>query len=157
MKNYRFFALLCMLGVLLTSCNKKNEWTNYYGYTCQDIAGSYGPSNVSTAFEGLTESDLCHICNDAQVEITSNGSKITLNFKSVKAGLEKSWNGNPIMNENDFLLQMGNIAGEVPEILATVYIDQSRHVRLHGYVRKVKSYTPEGPVYINNYFDVIRN
>lgn len=157
MKNFRLFAWLCVLGVLLASCDKKSEWTNYYGYTCQDIAGSYGPSNVASAFDGLTEGDLCHICNDAQIEITSNGSKITLKFKSVKGGLEKSWDGNPIMNENDFLLQMGEVSGGMPEILATVYIDQSHQVRLHGYVRKVKSYTPEGAVYINYYFDVIRN
>lgn len=157
MKNYRLFALLCLLSVWFASCNKKNEWKDFYGYTSQDIAGSYSPSNVVDAFEGLTEGELCHICHDAQIDISSIGSKIKLDFKGVSEGLNKSWTGDPTLNDNDFLLQMGNISGGMPEILATVYTNQTHQVRLHGYVRKVKSYNPEGPVYINYYFDVIKN
>ena len=158
MKKYRLLALLLLLGLAFGSCNKKTVWNVFFGYSIQDVIGTYGPSNVVDAFDGLTESDLCHICSDAQITIANVGGRIRLDFKSVKAGMERSYTGNPILNDDDFLLQLGDIPGyHVPEVLATVYTNEKQEIRLHGYVRKLKSSTLEGPVYINYYFDVVTN
>jgi len=158
MKNYRLLAFLLLMGLSFASCSKKTVWNVFYGYTAQDIMGTFSPSDVADAFDGLTESEYCHICHDAQITISNNSGKIRLEFKSVSAGMEKTLTGNPSLNEDDFLLQLGNIAGYgVPELITTVYTNAAQEVRLHGYVRKLKSHSPEGPTYVNYYFDVVKH
>ena len=144
MKKLRLLALLCMLGVFSTSCKEKqSEWVNFYGYTNQDVVGSYSSSNVVDAFEGLIEGTYCHICRDAEINITNSGSKLRFEVKSVGTGLNWSSVGNPCLNDHDFLMQLG-----MDDFLATVYTNTANQVRLHGYVRKN---------HVNYYFDVIKN
>ena len=147
MKNLKLLALLCLLGVLFISCKEeKNEWTNFYGYTNQDVVGSYSRSNMEEAFEGLLESPYCHICRDAEVNITPSGSKLKIEVKSGSAGLNWSAVGNPCLNDNDFIMQLGS--APTLDFMATVYTNEDKQVRLHGYVRKNQA--------TNYYFDVIK-
>ena len=60
----KFVFLLLMLSAMLVSCreNDAKEWQLFYNYTLEDIMGTYSYSNVSDAFDGLTENDYCHAC-----------------------------------------------------------------------------------------------
>ena len=145
MKNFKLLALVCLLALGFASCKEKEpEWRNFCGYTSQDVMGSYSASDVSTAFEGLTEGAFCHICRDAQITISSTGSKLKVEVKSITAGLNWSGAGSPSLNDDDFLMQIGL----EPDFLATVYTNDLQEVRLHGYVRRN---------HVNYYFDVIKN
>ena len=55
MKNIKWLPLLLMLGVFLVSCEKeqKKEWNKYYGYSNEEIVGSYSFSKVEDAFEDV--------------------------------------------------------------------------------------------------------
>ena len=68
MKNIKYLSVLLILSFFFVSCEKQpqeNEWKKYYGYTNEEIVGSYSFSDVNDAFEGLTENSYCHICEDA--------------------------------------------------------------------------------------------
>ena len=43
MKNSKLIALICLLGLFFTSCNKepKNEWKDFFDFTNEDIIGTY--------------------------------------------------------------------------------------------------------------------
>jgi hypothetical protein len=147
MKNIKWFALLCLLGVLFTSCKEeKSEWKIFYGYTNQDVVGTYSSSGIEEAYEGLIESPYCHICRDAEVKITPSGSKLRIEVKSGSTGLNWSDVGNPCLNDNDFIMQLGS----APELdfMAKVYTNEAKQIRLHGYVRRNQSTT--------YHFDVVK-
>ncbi len=147
MKNFRLIALLCLLGFLFTSCKEeKSEWKNFYGYTNQDLVGTYSSSGLEDAFDGLIESQYCHVCRDAEVNITPSGSKLKIEVKSGSSGLNWSKVGNPCLNEDDFMMQLGS--APLLDLLATVYTNNEKGIRLHGYVRK-----DQVTIY---YFDVIK-
>jgi len=147
MKNFKLMALICLLALGFVSCKEqKIEWRNFSGYTSQDIMGSYSASDISEAFEGLTEGQYCRICRDAQVAITNSGSKLRIEVKSISGGLNWSSVGNPCQNNGDFIMQLG--AAPELDFLATVYTNDNKEVRLHGYVRKN---------HVTYYFDVIKN
>ena len=147
MKNFRLLALLCVLAIGFTSCKEQqNEWRNFSGYTSQDVIGTYSVSNEVSAFEGLTEGSYCHICRDAQVAISSTGNKLKIEVKSNSTGLNWSQVGNPFHNSNDFMMQLG-VAPEL-DFLATVYTNDAKDIRLHGYVRKNQ---------VTYWFDVIND
>ncbi len=142
MKSFKLFALLCVLGVFFASCKEpKNEWENYFGYTNQELVGSYVSSNVTDAFDGLIEGTYCHICHDATIKVTPNGGKLKFEIKSPNNGLTHNCVGDPSLSNNDCLIQIGN------ELLATVYTNSSQGMRIHGYVRIND---------VNYYFDVIK-
>lgn len=145
MKNFKLLALLCMLAFGFASCKEQqNEWRCFNGFTSQDVRGDYSASNLSEAFEGLTEGTYCRLCRDAQVKITNSGSRLRIEVKSTTGGL--NWSGfvDSSQNDDDFLMQVGN----EPDFLATVYTNDAKEVRLHGYVRRN---------HVNYYFDVIKN
>lgn len=147
MKNFKLMVLLCVLAFGFASCKEqKNEWRNFIGYTYQDVVGTYNVSDASEAFDGLTEGSLCHICRDAQITISNSGSKLKIEVKSLSAGLNWSSIGNPKLNDDDFIMQLG--AAPELDFLATVYTNDTKGVRLHGYVRKNR---------VIYYFDVIKN
>lgn len=150
MKRFKLAAMLLLLGSLLVSCGKqKEEWRQFDGYTNADIIGSYTNSNLTDAFEGLTESAFCHVCYDAQVTIANTGGKVQFDLKSPNIGFTVSLQGNPIVDGQGFLMQMSSMPYE---LTASVYTNTANEIRLHGYVRK-----KSGMDYINYYFDVIKN
>jgi hypothetical protein len=73
MKNSKLIALICLLGIFFTSCNKepKTEWKDFYNYTNTDIVGTYSYSNVSNAFDEV-EGTGRHACPDAQVSVSAS-------------------------------------------------------------------------------------
>ena len=148
MKNIKLIALLCLLGALFTSCKEeKKEWKVFYGYTKQDVVGTYSSSGIEEAYEGLIESPYCHICRDAEVNITPSGSKLKIEVKSGSTGLNWYDVGNPCLNDDDFIMQLG--AAPELDFMAKVYTNEAKQIRLHGYVRKNQSTTYN--------FDVIKN
>ena len=151
MKNIKLLPVLLMLGVLLVSCEKekKNEWNKLYGYTNEQIVGTYSYSNVSDAFEGLTSNSLCHICQDARISIkVYSGSKIQFDINSASAELNASLVGPTGLNDDDFLI---NYEDGLYDLTAYVYTNVSGQIRLHGFVRKNRDNQP------TYYFDVIKN
>ena len=151
MKKIRILSVLLMLGILFVSCDKeqKNEWERHYGYTNAEITGSYSNSNVDGAFDGLTESLYCHVCNDARITITSESENmVQFSIKSNKAELNASLEGNPSLNDDDFLV---TLVDSSYELTAYVYTNASGQIRLHGFVRTYY------PGLVNYYFDVIKN
>lgn len=150
MKSFKLTAMLLLLGVLLVSCGKQEvEWSQYKGYTNADIIGSYTNSNITEAFEGLTESAFCHVCYDAQVTIANVGGKVQFDLKSPNIGFTVSLQGSPMVDDQGFLMQMTTMPFE---LTASVYTNKANEVRLHGFVRK-----KSGMDYINYYFDVVKN
>lgn len=169
MKKMRFFPLL-FVGLMLIACNKDTtkEWEKFYDYTVDDIKGTYSFSNVSDAFDALTESDYCHVCEDAAVTVQSYmNSETSIEFKinCAKAMFNKTFIGRPVSNEDGFLVKMFiPSSSEYPdyELTAYVYKNDKGDVRLHGFARYIKYhvYVQEGITYheiksmTNYYFDV---
>ena len=110
----RFMALLLMVGTLMVACQKDDakEWQQFYDFTLDDIKGTYDFSYVSSAFNGLTETSFCHICEDATVSVSTYlGSESSIEFKvnCAKETFNKSFTGRPAINEDDpFLLNMSS-------------------------------------------------
>lgn len=168
-------AILSMLTVLsmafLASCEKdvNKEWGKFYGYAKDDIVGEYAFSNLSGAFDGLIESDECHLCPDAQVSVSSTGDQTVLfNMASPERNFQKSFSGQPKLTANDFLLTMysGWINLKRYNVTANVLTNDQDEVRLKGFVsedRYERVYNTEEAQYdtvydysIKYHFDVIK-
>lgn len=153
MKNIKYLSVLLVLGVFLVSCGKeqKNEWNKHYGFTNDEIIGSYSFSDVADAFDGLTESLYCIICEDAVITITRESDNgIQFSIRSVSGELNADIKGNPVQNDDSFLLTLVDSLND-NELTAYVYTNASGQIRLHGFVRKYY------PSVRNYYFDVIKN
>ncbi len=172
MKRMRFLPMVLVLGIMLVSCQKdaSKEWEKYYGYSLDDIKGTYKYSNVSNAFDALTENEYCHLCDDAEINISSYlGSETSIEFKvnCPESVFHKSFTGRPVMNDNGFLVLMTIPSGaEYPDYELTVYVYKNikGEVRLHGFARHiyyeiiVENDTTIHQVksMVNYYFDVIK-
>lgn len=173
MKNLKYLLALFVLGFLFVSCEKpeKHEWAKYYGYPNEEIAGTYSFSNVSDAFDGLTEGAYCHTCEDAKINITA-GSGGTIEFKMncPSDDFNRTFEGRPSVIDNDFLINMTSPAwGAYPNYELTVYVYKNGQgdIRLHGFARHIiyeLVYNPQTETTdhiikskINYYFDVIKN
>ena len=174
MKNFKLLLMLCMSGLFLVSCNdKKSEWENYYGYTNDDVIGTYSYSNVADAFDGV-EGTGRYACEDAEISIkpyTANTVEFTINCPS--QGFSRSFTGKPSPNNDDFMVHMssgykpyGNGKLRAYNVTGYVLKDASQQLRMHGYaaVNTYKLVTVEGSGTdtipdngIYYYFDVIKN
>jgi len=153
MKNIKYLFVLLVMSLLLVSCEKepKQEWNKYYGYTNEEIIGSYSYSSVENAFDGLTESLYCHICEDAVITITAESeSSLRFEINSVNEELNASIKGKPAQNDDGFLVCISDAIHDY-ELMAYVYTNASDQIRIHGYVRRYY------PSIRNYYFDVIKN
>ena len=151
MKNIRILSVLFLLSLFFVSCEEEqnNEWERYYGYTNEEIIGSYSNSNVADAFDGLTESLYCHICDDARITVTAESENmVRFSVNSAEAALNTSLKGNPALNDDDFLI---TLVDSPYKLTAYVYTNAEGQLRLHGFVR---AYSPN---LVNYYFDVIKN
>ena len=100
-------------------------------------------SNVSGAFDALTENDFCHICEDAVINMSpylGSNSSIEFNVNCQKANFNKSFTGRPVMNDDNFLISMSMPATSIYpyyEVTAYVYKNDKGNVRLHGFARHI--------------------
>lgn len=171
MKKLRNLLLLLLMGACLVSCNKKEkEWNYLFGYTCDDLIGTYRYSNASDAFSLLKENDYCHLCEDAQVTVNPSSSN-TVDFRLVfpDHNFQKNFLGRPNNNANSFLVSMysGWIGLKRYGLSADVLTNAQDEVRLKGFVtedRYNRKYNDLTQTYdtlfdysIKYYFDVIKN
>lgn len=171
MKKLRFMAMLLMVGTLMVACQKDDakEWQQFYDFTLDDIKGTYTFSYVMSAFEGLTENGYCHICQDAEINVSSyfdSESSISFKLNCPKATFNTTFTGRPAINEDDaFLLNMSNPSTSLyPDYTLTVYVykNDKGNVRLHGFARHIyyETIVENGVAHkvvktmINYYFDV---
>lgn len=172
MKNIKYLSVFLVLGVLFVSCGepKEKEWEKLYGYTIEDIAGTYSFSNVADAFDALTEGTYCHICNDAQISITASSSSIIqFSVDCPDAGFHKIFEGRPRMTDNDYTINLGSTAlNNHPEYGLTAYVYENKQgdIRIHGnaqYIEWILVTNSYGQLEykikskINYYFDVTKN
>ena len=173
MKNIKYLSAMLMLGLLFVSCEKQSqekEWTKYYGYTNEEIIGSYAFSNIKDAFDGLTESAYCHICEDARINIAARSeSTIDFTVNCPSDEFNQTFEGRPCMTDDDFLINMTAPSGSIhPKYELTVYVykNDQGDIRLHGFARhvtyEIHNDSDGTPVYtikskVNYYFDVIKN
>ena len=174
MKNIKYLSVLLVLGLLFVSCEKQSQekdWEKYYGYPNEEIIGSYSFSNVKDAFDGLTESAYCHVCEDARINVTAS-SESTIEFKvnCPNDEFNRTFEGRPCLTDDDFLINMTVPAGSAHpdyELTAYVYKNDQGDIRLHGFARHIiyeLVYNPQTETTdhiikskINYYFDVIKN
>ncbi len=175
MKNYRLLALLCLLGLFLASCDEKkeSEWENYYGYTNEDIIGTYSYSNVSDAFDGVEGVGRYH-CEDAEISISRySTSQVEFNINCPSQGFSRKFTGVPSPNDGDFMVHMtsgykpyGNGKLRAYNLTGYVFKNAKQELRMHGFaavnIYKIVSYEnggidtiPDNGTYY--YFDVIKD
>ncbi len=176
MKNCRLLALICLLGLSLASCNenKTTEWENYYGYTNDDIIGTYSYSNVADAFDGIDGEGGRYACDNAEISVTRySGSQVELNINCPSHSFNRTFTGVPSPNSDDFMVHMssgykpyGNGKLRAYNLTGYVLKNAKQQVRMHGFaavnIYKIVSYgnggidtIPDNGTYY--YFDVIKD
>ena len=163
-----------MLGALFVSCEKQSqekEWEKHYGYTVEEIAGTYSFSNIADAFDGLTESAYCHVCEDARITVTAkSGNAIEFKVNCPNDNFVRTFEGLPRLTDDDFRITMkapASFAYPSYELTVYVYENDEGDIRLHGFARHVIYELVYNPVTeetdhvvkskTNYYFDVIKN
>lgn len=176
MKKFKLLALLCLLGLFFASCKEesKSEWKSYYGYTKDDIIGTYSFSNVKGAFDGV-EGVGRHSCLDAEIRINDyGGNSVEFKINCPSEDFSYTFTGRPTPLANDFMLKMssgyslaGNGKLKAFNVMAHVLENDAQQMRLHGYASKntyklvpfegtdLCDTVPEDGEYY--YFDVIKN
>lgn len=174
MKPVKLMPVLLLLSVLFVGCEKQpqeKDWHRLYGYTIDDIAGTYAFSNISDAFDGLTESPYCHICEDAQITVTaSSGNTIEFRVNCPDETFNKLFEGRPCATDGAYMVNMKLPASSIyPVYELTAYVNENDKgdIRLHGFARHIVYelvYNPETEETdhvvkskTNYYFDVIKN
>lgn len=141
-KAIRLLALLLLFGMTLVSCReKKSEWSTFYNYSLDDIAGTYSYSNEPKAFDVVSENEDIHICEDATINIQKlSGTTVSFDINCREAEFTYSFVGRPAKNNNDFMIQLssGYIFGYNGKITAynvqaDVYKNAQAQTRLHGF------------------------
>ena len=175
MKNYTLMALLCLMGLFFASCNggSKTEWENYYGYTNNDIIGTYSYSNVADAFEGV-EGAGRYACDNAEISVAPySGSQVEFKINCPSQGFNRTFTGKPSPNNDDFMVHMssgyqhyGSNKLRAYNVTGYVLKNTKQQLRIHGYAA-VNTYKlivletggvdtiPDNGTYY--YFDVIKN
>ena len=160
MKNVKFLPIL-LLGFLFVSCEKQQEkeWNKLYGYTNEDIIGTYSFSNVADAFDALTESAYCHICEDAKITVTAkSGNTIEFKVNCPNDNFNRTFEGLPRLTDNDFMIGMTAPSwNPIYELKAYVYKNDEGQIRIHGFVRYIHNAGTAQEYPVNYYFDVIKN
>lgn len=176
MKNIKMAALFLGLGFLLVSCGKeKNEWENYYGYTNDDIVGTYSFSNITSSFDGV-EGIGRYVCEDAEVSISvvdSQSGKLAFSLNCPDENYSRTIEDTATPNEDDFMIRMSTgfvYSGGHPKahnITGYVMKNAKQQIRIHGFaavntykvetdpITGTETYVVDNGVYY--YFDVIKD
>ena len=177
MKKFKFLALFCMLGVFFASCDDKteSEWNNFYGFTNEDVVGTYTFSNVSTAFDAV-EGTNRHSCPDAEIRIlasSQNANMLRFEINCPDEEYTRTIEDDATPNEGDFMLRMSSgyihTGGKVKVYVVNAHVMKNgkQEIRLAGF-SAVNTYVEiinqeseaisyeqiDGEYY---YFDVIKN
>lgn len=174
----KILALLILFAVALVGCkDEKKEWNYKYGYTNEDIIGTYSFSNVAKAFEDLEPSAYCNICEDAQIEITAASSwSVKFKINCPDEGYSQTFVGAPTKNPDDCMIRLssgyqftGGGKLRAYNVLASVYQNDLQQIRLSGFAATntynlVQVPGTDPPLYdtiadsgYNYYFDIIKN
>ena len=99
---------IAAFAVALVSCNKKkSEWSDFYGYTRDDVAGTYVFSESDEAFENLMESAYCILCPDAEIRIVqSSDDAVKFKINCPDHSYNEEFTGKTPLNHNDFLIDI---------------------------------------------------
>ena len=178
MKNIKLLALLCVLGVFFVSCkdNTKSEWENFYGFTNEDVIGTYSFSNVSKAFDGV-EGVGRYACPDAEVSIQASSQNPDMLRFTIHCPDEDDYSrtieAKASPNEDDFMLRMStgyfHTGNKIRAYNVNAYVmkNKKQEIRVHGFsamntykqvtdeVTGITTYVQIDGVYY--YFDVIKN
>lgn len=177
MKNSKLIALICLLGIFFTSCEKepKSEWKDFFDFTNEDIIGTYVYSNVSNAFDQV-EGTGRHACPDAQINIKAlndNPNWVEFSVNCPAVSFSRSFEGLATPNEDDHMIHMStgyiHYNGKILAYNVTAYVlkNEKQEIRLHGFAAKntyeevadeetgLTSYVQTDGEYY--YFDVIKN
>lgn len=174
-----FLPVLLVIGLLASvSCERqKNKWSKFFGYTHDDIVGTYSFSNVKDAFDGLEEVEEthhCDLCDDAQITIAAISDRtIRFSINCPSANFARDYIGSASINSSDFKIDMTTgflFSGSkirAYNLMAYVYKNEAQQVRLHGFASAdVYGLVPTGIPQVNDtvktsshtyYFDVIKN
>lgn len=177
-RNITIATLLLLFVVVLSGCEKKKEWNYRYGYTVDDIAGTYTYSNIESAFDNLTENQYCHLCQDAEITVTKlSDNSIKFKINCPEEDFSREFVGAPTKNKNDFMIHMtsgymsraGATRFKAYNLTGYVYQNEAQAIRLHGFANLCK-YKVEHPVpsdstivdtvliqATNYYFDMIKD
>ena len=172
MKKTIFLFITCVLvAMAFVSCQKeqKKEWSKLYGYTNEDIIGTYAYSNASDAFDGLMESDEGHLCPDAEVSVSANGAQTVLfRVSCPDHNFVRNFSGRTALTDNAFLVTMssGWVNLKKYTLTSEVLNNDQNNIRLQGFVsedRYERVYNAQESKYdtvydysIKYYFDVIK-
>jgi hypothetical protein len=150
-KQITLAAMFMLLAIVFSGCNKKSEWSNFHGFTVDDVVGTYSWSNINDSFEGLIESYNCHLCDGANITITKSAENLAqFCFENETPLFNATIEDSITVAGNDFMIKMRNN----PHIVSAYVLKDSKgRIRLHGFVRKATA--ENGPV--NYYFDVIKD
>ena len=177
MKNSKLIALICLLGIFFTSCEKepKSEWKDFYNFTNEDIIGTYHYSDVSNAFDEVVGTGR-HACIDAQVSIRAlyeNPDEVRFSVNCPDENFSRTFEGLATPNEGDHMIHMStgyiHSGGKIRAYNVTAYVlkNEKQEIRLHGFAAKntyeevadeetgLTSYVQTDGEYY--YFDVIKN
>lgn len=158
-RNIKLTTMLLLLALVFSGCEKKkSDWTIFYNYSVDDIAGDYHYSNVSNAFEYVSEGSSVHICEDAVVTVVKlSETTVQLTLKCPDEGYNQTFIGTPFKNNDDFKIYL---EASQYEFNAIVYTNEKGEIRLHGNGRKIIGYTGGShsqPIFDNWYYDVIKD
>lgn len=176
MKNLKLIVLFFGLGMFFVSCEKKqNEWENFYGFTNEDVVGTYSYSNIASAFDGV-EGISRYACYDADIKITASSTqsgKLVFLLNCPDENYSRTIEDLVTPNENDFMIRMSSgiihSGAQVKAHNITAYVmkNAKNQIRLHGFAAVntykvvtnpesgLESYIIDDGVYY--YFDVIKN
>lgn len=130
MKKSVLFVAFATIVLAFASCNKdKSDWKKFYGYTANEIGGTYSYSNASDAFKSLTEGAFCHLCPDANITITpTDDNTIRFVMNSEELDYYKLYMGKAPLNSHDFMI---DIPGNTQVLSSTSFIVYSLNSRVY--------------------------
>ena len=132
---------IAAVAVAYVSCKKdKSEWSDFRGYTRDDVAGTYVFSESGEAFKNLTEGDYCILCPEAEINIVKSGQEsVKFKINCPDHNYNKEFVGKTPLNPNDFLIDIrGNKQWQGPSsfiqnrVQSRVYRNDKNEIRLAG-------------------------
>ena len=132
---------IAAFAVALVSCNKKkSEWSDFYGYTREDVVGTYVFSESDEAFENLTESAYCILCPEAEINVAlSSTESVRFRINCLDHNYNTEFVGKTPLNPNDFMIDIrGNKQWQGPDrfiqnrVQSRVYKNDENKIRLAG-------------------------
>ena len=143
------------LALVFASCEKTpvNEWSRFYGFTKDDIAGQYNANPDESIYEALPTQGVV-VYDNATVEITAQSGNLVSVHVIIPGVINKVFSGTVVSDEGSSNIVFRN---NNEELIVTVYKNDQNQIRLDGCV-KHNYYNSHGEVIDSDYygFDVIK-